>query len=119
MARTLARALDELGCALALDDFGAGFGSFYYLKHLPATYLKIDGDFISSPRSKTDDLVIDAIVRIARGLGMKTIAEFVEDAPTLEAVRAMGVDLAQGFHVGRPMPVAELLAGRPAASRAK
>jgi diguanylate cyclase len=50
---------------------------------------------------------------------MKTIAEFVEDAPTLEAVRAMGVDLAQGFHIGRPMPVAELLAGPPAASRAK
>ncbi len=99
-----------LGCSLAIDDFGTGFGSFYYLKHLPATQLKIDGDFVTAPRSRTDDLVVDSIVMIARGLGIKTVAEFVEDAATLEAMRTAGVDLAQGHHIGRPFPVSDLRA---------
>jgi diguanylate cyclase (GGDEF)-like protein/PAS domain S-box-containing protein len=102
IARSFAIALDELGCSFALDDFGAGFGSFYYLKHLPAKYLKIDGDFVSTPRTRTDELVIDSIVRIAQGLGKKTIAEHVEDGATLEALRKGGVDFAQGFYVGEP-----------------
>jgi diguanylate cyclase (GGDEF)-like protein/PAS domain S-box-containing protein len=104
-ARRFATALTDLGCRFALDDFGAGFGSFYYLKHIPATYLKIDGDFIRSPRSKTDDLVTESIVRIARGLDMQTVAECVEDASALAAVREHGVDFAQGFHIGMPAPV--------------
>ena len=82
------RALHGLGCSFALDDFGAGFGSFYYLKHLPVEYLKIDGDFVSSPRTRTDELVIDSIVHIAQGLGKQTIAEHVEDEATLAALRA-------------------------------
>ncbi len=104
-ARRFAQALNELGCSFALDDFGAGFGSFYYLKHIPTDYLKIDGDFVRSPRSRTDELVVETMVHMARGLGKKTIAECVEDEATLEALRAGGVDFAQGFHVGRPVPV--------------
>jgi diguanylate cyclase (GGDEF)-like protein/PAS domain S-box-containing protein len=108
-AQRLAVALRNLGCRFALDDFGAGFGSFYYLKHMPTDYLKIDGDFITTPRSRTDDLVVESIVRIARGLGQQTIAEMVEDAGTLEVMRDHGVDLAQGFYIGRPEPVGELV----------
>jgi diguanylate cyclase (GGDEF)-like protein/PAS domain S-box-containing protein len=108
-ARRFAQALRDLGCRFALDDFGAGFGSFYYLKHIPVDFLKIDGDFVRSPRSKADDLVVESIVHMARGLGKQTIAEFVEDEGTLEALRAQGVDYAQGFHIGRPGPVSEQL----------
>jgi diguanylate cyclase (GGDEF)-like protein/PAS domain S-box-containing protein len=102
------RLVQVLGCGLALDDFGTGFGSFYYLKHLPAAQLKIDGDFVAAPRSRTDDLVIDSIVRIARGLGIKTVAEFVEDGVTLDAMRTAGVDYGQGHFIGRPFPVSDL-----------
>jgi EAL domain-containing protein (putative c-di-GMP-specific phosphodiesterase class I) len=108
-ARRLAGALTRLGCRFAIDDFGAGFGSFSYLKHLPAQFLKIDGDFVRSPRSRTDELVIGAIVGMARGLGKATIAEWVGDEETVEMLRRMGVDHAQGFHIGRPFPARELV----------
>ncbi len=108
-ARRFAERLTELGCRFALDDFGAGFGSFYYLKHLPFDYLKIDGEFISGCLgNRTDQLVIEAVVRIARGLGKETIAEFVSDEQLERFVRSQGVDHAQGFHVGRPVPVAQI-----------
>ena len=112
-ARRFAERLTQLGCRFALDDFGAGFGSFYYLKHLPVDYLKIDGEFVSGCLgNRTDQLVIEAVVRIARGLGKETIAEFVSD-PQLEAfVRSQGVDHAQGFHIGRPVPVEQLGLGQ-------
>jgi diguanylate cyclase (GGDEF)-like protein/PAS domain S-box-containing protein len=106
--RRFAEALREVGCRFALDDFGAGFGSFYYLKHIPVDFLKIDGDFVRSPRSRTDELVVESIVTMAKGLGKETIAEFVEDADTLDAIRSAGVDFAQGFHIGRPVPLSEL-----------
>ena len=105
-ARSLARGLADLGCQFALDDFGSGFGSFYYLKHLPFDVVKIDGDFIKElPASRTDQLTVQAIVQIARGLGKTTTAEFVGDAATVELLREFGVNYAQGFHVGRPEPV--------------
>ncbi len=107
-ARRFAETLTGLGCELAIDDFGTGFGSFFYLKHLPVTYLKIDGDFIADPRSRTDELVIEAIVGMARGLGKRTIAEFVGDDKTIARLTELGVDLAQGFHIGHPAPVTEL-----------
>jgi len=101
----------ELGCDLALDDFGAGFGSFQYLKQLPFSHLKIDGDFIRNlPSSRTDQLVVRALARIVRGMGRETIAEFVGDAPTLAMLRAYDVDYAQGFEVGHPRPLDALLA---------
>src|SRR3954447_18429593 len=107
-ARRFAERLGELGCAFALDDFGAGFGSFYYLKHLPFDYLKIDGDFIRQlPASKADQLTVKAIVQIAHGLGKKTVAEFVGDDATLRLLGRYGVDFAQGYFTGKPTAVTE------------
>jgi EAL domain-containing protein (putative c-di-GMP-specific phosphodiesterase class I) len=105
-ARQFARRIAELGCEFALDDFGAGFASFYYLKHLSFDLLKIDGEFVTDlANSLTNKLVVKAVVDIARGLGKRTIAEFVEDAETLELLRGMGVDFAQGFYVAKPAPL--------------
>jgi len=109
-ARRFADEISALGCSFALDDFGAGFGSFAYLKHLPADMLKIDGDFIAGPRSEVDDLVVRSIVAIAKELGKETVAEYVGDEETVERLREIGVDYAQGFHIGRPFPVTELAA---------
>jgi EAL domain-containing protein (putative c-di-GMP-specific phosphodiesterase class I) len=110
-AQQFAARLAELGCRFALDDFGAGFGSFYYLKHLPFDILKIDGEFVRScTTSQTDQLLIRAAVDIARGMGKQTIAEYVGDRETLELLRRLGVDYAQGFHIGRPAPLQQHLA---------
>ena len=107
--RRLAQQIHRLGCQFALDDFGAGFGSFYYLKYLPFDYLKIDGDFIHSlPANRTDQLVVQAVADIARGLGKHTIAEFVGDDDTIAVLGDCGVDLAQGYHLGRPGPASQL-----------
>jgi diguanylate cyclase (GGDEF)-like protein len=113
-ARAFAERLSELGCQFALDDFGAGFGSFYYLKHLPFDFLKIDGEFVKGcARSKTDRLLIEAVVGIARGMGKRTIAEFVGDEETVSTLRRLGVDFGQGYHLGHPEPLDALL-GVPA-----
>lgn len=110
-AQRFCRGAREFGCAVALDDFGAGFGSFRYLKRLPFDYLKIDGDFIRAlPRSPKDQLVVEALVRVAKGMGKRTIAEYVGDAATLELLRGLGVDCAQGFEVGRPARQADAFA---------
>ena len=109
-AQHFAARLADLGCRFALDDFGAGFGSFYYLKHLPFDYLKIDGEFVRhSAADPTDQLVIQAVVDIARGLGKRTVAEHVGDAETAELLHRMGVDHAQGFHLGKPAPLGDWL----------
>ncbi|UTI65332.1 EAL domain-containing protein [Paraconexibacter antarcticus] len=102
-AQALARDLRSLGCQIALDDFGAGFASFYYLKHLSFDHLKIDGEFIRNLcTTPSDQLVVRAVVDITRGLGARTIAEFVGDDATADLLRALGVDAAQGYHLGRP-----------------
>jgi EAL domain-containing protein (putative c-di-GMP-specific phosphodiesterase class I) len=109
-ARNFAQQLARLGCRFALDDFGAGFGSFYYLKHLPFDFIKIDGEFVRNCTTNTTDrLVIRAVVALAQGLGKRTIAEFVGDEQTFATVTALGVDYAQGFHLGKPVPVEDLL----------
>ncbi|HWX74855.1 MAG TPA: EAL domain-containing protein [Solirubrobacteraceae bacterium] len=106
-AKAFCAGAQALGCAVALDDFGAGFGAFHYLKHLAFSYLKIDGDFISGlPGSAHDQLVVRALVGLARGMGFATIAEFVHDQQTLRLLERLGVDYAQGFHVGRPRALA-------------
>jgi EAL domain-containing protein (putative c-di-GMP-specific phosphodiesterase class I) len=110
-AKAFCAGVQTLGCAVALDDFGAGFGSFQYLKHLPFDYLKIDGGFIRGlTRSRTDQLVVEALVGVVRGLGRRTIAEFVADRPTMDMLRSFGVDYAQGFEVGRPQAATALAA---------
>jgi diguanylate cyclase (GGDEF)-like protein/PAS domain S-box-containing protein len=109
-ARELARYLRELGCQLALDDFGAGFATFYYLKYLEFDYVKIDGEFIKRlPATYADQLVVRAVVDICRGLGTDTIAEFVQDDDTLALLKELGVGYAQGYHTGRPGPLEAIL----------
>jgi diguanylate cyclase (GGDEF)-like protein len=103
--------LTEFGCEVAIDDYGAGAGPFAYLKKVPFDVIKIDGAFIRDmPRNDVDQLVVKAIVQIARGLGKQTIAEFVEDEATKTMLRDYGVDMAQGYHLGRPVDAAELAA---------
>jgi diguanylate cyclase (GGDEF)-like protein len=100
--------LTDFGCQVAIDDYGAGFGPFHYLKRIPFDLIKIDGSFIEDmPRSDADQLTVKAIVQIARGLGKATIAEYVQDDRTTEMLREYGVDMAQGFHLGRPVDLAE------------
>ncbi|MGA8364503.1 MAG: EAL domain-containing protein [Solirubrobacteraceae bacterium] len=116
-ARDFAQQLARLGCRFALDDFGAGFGSFYYLKHLPFDYIKIDGEFVRNCTvDATDRLVIRAVVKLAQGMGTRTIAEFVGDEKTFATVAALGVDYAQGFHLGKPAPVESVL-GAPSVQK--
>lgn len=103
--------LTEFGCEVAIDDYGAGAGPFAYLKKVPFDVIKIDGAFIRDmPRNDADQLVVKAIVQIARGLGKQTIAEFVEDEDTRTMLQDYGVDMAQGYHLGRPTDAAELAA---------
>jgi EAL domain-containing protein (putative c-di-GMP-specific phosphodiesterase class I) len=118
-AQAFAARLADLGCRFALDDFGAGFGSFYYLKHLPFDYLKIDGEFVRHcAESRTDQLVIQAVVAIARGLGKRTVAEQAGDEATMKLLAELGVDQAQGYFLGRPAPLDEWLARSGSAAAA-
>lgn len=101
-----ARGLADMGAGVALDDFGTGFGSFTYLKRLPLRYLKIDMDFVRDLRTNpANQHLVKAIVGLARDFGYETIAEGVEDAETLALLEGFGVDLVQGYHLGRPAPV--------------
>lgn len=108
-AGEFARVLSSLGCAVALDDFGTGYGSFHYLKHIPAQVLKIDREFVRDVHtSEASQLVIKAVIGLAKGMGMETVAEGIEDEATLETMRSLGVDHAQGYYLGRPAPAVEL-----------
>ncbi|MBE2316790.1 EAL domain-containing protein [Solirubrobacter sp. CPCC 204708] len=110
-AQAFASALARLGCRFALDDFGVGFGSFTYVKHLPFDFLKIDGEFVrNSASSATDRVILESLIHAARGLGKRTIAEYVEDAATVDLLQGLGVDMAQGFHVGRPRDLTSTIA---------
>lgn len=103
-----ARGLVEIGCGVALDDFGTGFGSFTYLKRLPVTYLKIDCEFVREiVTNQANQHLTKAIIGLAQGFGYQTIAEGVEDEQTVELLRQLGVDYAQGFVFGRPAPVTD------------
>ncbi len=95
--------LKEIGCSFALDDFGKGVSSLTYLKSLPVDYLKIDGSFIKElDVNPTSKVMVEAINHIAEGIGLKTVAEFVENEHILNSVRDLNVDYAQGFHLSRP-----------------
>ncbi|MEK9950938.1 MAG: EAL domain-containing protein, partial [Curvibacter sp.] len=98
------------GARVALDDFGAGYTSFSYLKELPADLLKIDGSFVVNMNQHPANVsIVEAIVNLARNLGMKTIAEWAEDSATVQALSEIGVDCVQGYAVARPMAPEKLL----------
>ena len=102
-ARKFIGALKDLGCRMALDDFGSGFCSFTYLKHLPVDSLKIDGAFVQSlASSKVDQAMVQSMNQIAHALGKTTTAEFVENKETLILLKDYGIDYAQGHFIGKP-----------------
>ena len=103
--------LKQMGCYFALDDFGSGLSSFAYLKGLKVDYLKIDGAFIKDITDDTvDRAMVDSINQIGHVMGLKTIAEFVENEAILSVLKRLGVDYAQGYGIARPMPLDEVVA---------
>jgi ammonium transporter, Amt family len=109
-AEAFMQRIRSLGCEFALDDFGTGASSLAYLKTLPVSVLKIDGSFvrdaISNPRS---DSMVKAVAQLARTMGITTVAEFVETDELRIRMVDLGVDYGQGFAIGKPMPLAEVL----------
>jgi len=102
-AQRFISALRDTGCGVCLDDFGAGFASFAYLKHIRVDTIKLDGMFIRDlPHDHENQVFVRGMVEVAHGLGKRTVAEFVEDAATLNLLAELGVDLAQGYHLDRP-----------------
>ena len=110
-AEAFVQGLNDMGCKVALDDFGAGFGGFAYLKHLPVSFIKIDREFIRDlPLETSSRHVVSAVVDLAKAFSMRTVGEGAEDGATLELLKELGVDLVQGYVIARPGPVAEVLA---------
>jgi len=105
-ARRFAESVHELGCGFSLDNFGSGFGSFFYLKHLPVDHLKIDGDLIGGlAATPVDREIVASIVGVAKSMRRQTAGERVNDGRTLDLLAELGVDHAQGFHLGTPTPI--------------
>ncbi len=105
-ARRFIGVLHGMGCKFALDDFGRGLGSFSNLKNLTMDFLKIDGSFMRNlARDSVNQAMVAAMIKLARTLDFKVVAEQVEDEAALDAVRKMGVDYVQGFHIARPQPL--------------
>ncbi len=101
--------LKALGCNLALDDFGAGYSSCQRLVHLPLDIVKLDGSLVRGVASlEAHRLVVASMIQAAKALGLQVVAEQVEDQETLDALRLLGVDYAQGYHIGKPRPVEEV-----------
>lgn len=98
--------INAMGVMVALDDFGVGFSSFSYLKKLPLSYVKLDGSYILELDKNPDHQVfVESLTNMVNAFGMQTIAEFVEDEETLIKLRELGVDFAQGYHIGKPSPL--------------
>jgi diguanylate cyclase (GGDEF)-like protein len=113
--------LRNLGCQLAIDDFGSGYSSFNYLKRLPVDYLKMDGSFIKSlPRDRVDQAMVRMVGEVARAAGIQTVAEYVTSAATLELLAKYGIDYAQGYYIGKPTaaPLGSPRRGAPEAAEA-
>ncbi len=104
-AQRFIEAINQAGCKVCLDDFGSGFSTFSYLKYLGVEMLKIDGMFIRDLTNNRDNQIfVKAMVDVARGLGKDIVAEFVEDAVTLEMIQNLGIQYVQGYYLGRPSP---------------
>jgi EAL domain-containing protein (putative c-di-GMP-specific phosphodiesterase class I) len=117
-ARRFAERLHVLGCRIALDDFGTGYGGFTYLKQIPVDYLKIDIEFVRDLAiNAASHHVVQAVVALARDFGVRTVAEGVEDERTLDLLRELEVDFAQGYHIARPAPFDERPGDRARAAR--
>ena len=109
-AGALIRTLREAGFRIALDHFGAGLSSFGYLKNLPVDYLKIDADFVRGIIGDPVNLsMVKAINQIGHTMGMRTVAEYVDNPEVLQALRDIGIDYAQGYLLGKPQPLSEML----------
>jgi Amt family ammonium transporter len=105
-AVTLIHRLKAHGCRFALDDFGSGMCSFSYLKNLPVDMLKIDGDFVNNiVNDKKDLAMIKAISQLARAMGQRTVAEYVENESIINELRSLGIDYGQGYALGEPEPI--------------
>jgi len=101
--KAMVNKLRTLGCSFALDDFGAGFNSYSYLKHFPVDMLKIDGCFITDLETdKVDQVLVKSMIDVAHSLGKKTVAEYVERQSTMDILKKLGIDYIQGYLVGRP-----------------
>jgi EAL domain-containing protein (putative c-di-GMP-specific phosphodiesterase class I) len=117
-AQRFATAVRALGCRISLDDFGTGFGGFTYLKKLPIAQLKIDVEFVLDLSSnRASQHVVKAVVSLARGLDLETVAEGVEDEETFALLREYGVTHVQGYVVARPGPVSEVIESAAASAR--
>ncbi len=107
-ARRFADRIRDLGCSLALDDFGSGYASFRYLRIFPIDLVKIDGeyvvDLVDNPQ---DQVLVRALVQVCQAYGIHTVAEFVQDEGTLRLLRELGVDYVQGYLIGKPSPLTE------------
>jgi EAL domain-containing protein (putative c-di-GMP-specific phosphodiesterase class I) len=101
--------LADQGIRLSIDDFGTGYSSMSYLKKLPVSELKIDRSFVMDlPRNEDNAVLIQSAVDLGHNLGLNVVAEGVEDEATLQRLREMGCDLAQGYHISRPAPAEAL-----------
>ena len=113
-AEVIMRRLRQLGCGVALDDFGTGLSSLSYLRQLPVTMLKIDGSFVRDIlKDARSESMVHAIAQLARSMSIVTVAEYVETEEIHQRIAAMGVDYGQGFAIGRPVPIADVLAELP------
>jgi EAL domain-containing protein (putative c-di-GMP-specific phosphodiesterase class I) len=107
--RVVLEELAEMGIRLSIDDFGTGYSSLAYLKRLPVAEIKIDRSFVMSMDTDEDDAtIVRSTIELGRNLGLDVVAEGVETEQTLERLRALGCTLAQGYHLSRPVPAAEL-----------
>lgn len=108
-AMDILRRLRDMGVRLSVDDFGTGYSSMAYLKNLPVHELKIDRSFIKNlTRDRDDAVIVKSAKDLGHDLGLSVVAEGVEDAETMEALKSLGIDAAQGFYLGRPMPEEDL-----------
>jgi EAL domain-containing protein (putative c-di-GMP-specific phosphodiesterase class I) len=111
LAREVFTALGDLGVSTAIDDFGTGYSSLTYLRDLPLQEVKIDRSFVSGMHRRSEEFtIVRSMIDLGHNLGLKVVAEGVEHADDMALLRRLGCDLAQGFHLARPLPLPELLA---------